>query len=86
LRSIEIDRPALLRDRARGLSLSQLAKPYKISRTSVARALKQSGTVPGNPGDQWETNNMKIAERLAIANGMGRKPCLLDFATSHQGS
>lgn len=49
LRSIEIDRPALLRDRARGLSLSQLAKPYKISRTSVARASKQSGTVPGNP-------------------------------------
>jgi DNA invertase Pin-like site-specific DNA recombinase len=38
---IEIDRPSLLRDRARGLSLAQLAKAYKISRTSVARALKQ---------------------------------------------
>ncbi|MGA7634264.1 MAG: recombinase family protein [Terriglobales bacterium] len=37
---IEIDRRALLCDRARGLSLAQLAKAYKISRTSVARALK----------------------------------------------
>jgi DNA invertase Pin-like site-specific DNA recombinase len=37
---IEIDRAALIRDRARGLSLAQLAKAYKISRTSVARALK----------------------------------------------
>lgn len=41
-RPIEIDRPGLLRDRARGLSLAQLAASYKISRTSVARALKQS--------------------------------------------
>jgi DNA invertase Pin-like site-specific DNA recombinase len=40
---IAIDRPALLRDRTRGLSLAQLAKVYKISRTSVARALKKSG-------------------------------------------
>ena len=39
---IEIDRAGLLRDRARGLSLAQLAKSYNISRTSVARALKQS--------------------------------------------
>jgi DNA invertase Pin-like site-specific DNA recombinase len=41
-RPIEIDRTALLRDRARGLSLAQLAKAYRISRTSVARTLKQS--------------------------------------------
>ncbi len=40
---IEIDRAALLCDRTRGLSLAQLAKSYKVSRTSVARALKQSG-------------------------------------------
>jgi len=44
-RSIEIDRPALLRDRARGLSVAQLAKRYKISRTSVARVLKHSESV-----------------------------------------
>ena len=41
-RPIEIDRNALLQDRARGLSLAQLAKAYRISRTSVARTLKQS--------------------------------------------
>ena len=47
---IEIDRRALLRDRNRGLSLAQLAKAYKISRTSVARALKQSeGVAPELP-------------------------------------
>jgi DNA-binding phage protein len=45
---IEIDRASLLRARARGLSLAQLAKAYKISRTSVARALKQSGEVEPN--------------------------------------
>ena len=44
-RPIEIDRPALLRDRVRGLSLAQLAKAYKISRTSVARTLKQSESI-----------------------------------------
>jgi len=43
---IEIDRMGLLRDRASGMSLSQLAKAYRISRTSVARALKQSEAVP----------------------------------------
>jgi DNA invertase Pin-like site-specific DNA recombinase len=42
---LEIDRPGLLRDRARGMSLSQLAKAHKISRTSVARALKPSESV-----------------------------------------
>jgi hypothetical protein len=34
----------LLRDRDRGLSLAQLAKAYRISRTSVARALKEAGS------------------------------------------
>jgi DNA invertase Pin-like site-specific DNA recombinase len=44
---LEIDRSALLRDRARGQSLGQLAKAYGISRTSVARTLKQSqGVMP----------------------------------------
>ena len=49
-RPIEIDRASMLRDRARGLSLAQLAKAYKLSRTSVARVLKQSeGAVPKIP-------------------------------------
>ena len=41
---LEIDQMGLQRDRARGLSLAQLARAYKISWTSVARALKQSHT------------------------------------------
>jgi DNA invertase Pin-like site-specific DNA recombinase len=36
---LNVDRDALLRDRSRGQSLSQLAKAYGISRASVARAL-----------------------------------------------
>jgi DNA invertase Pin-like site-specific DNA recombinase len=36
---LEVDRAAVLRDRARGLSLSQLANVHGISRTSVARVL-----------------------------------------------
>ena len=43
-RPLVVDREALLRDRARGQSLTQLAKSYRISRASVVRLLK-----PGNP-------------------------------------
>jgi putative DNA-invertase from lambdoid prophage Rac len=51
---IEIDRASLLRDRIRGLSLAQLAKAYKISRTSVARALKQpEGVIAKTPSSSW---------------------------------
>jgi DNA invertase Pin-like site-specific DNA recombinase len=38
---LEIDREAVLRDRARGVSLAELAKTYRLSRTSVARVLQQ---------------------------------------------
>jgi len=37
---LNVDRQALLRDRARGMSLSDLAKAYRISRTSVCRVLR----------------------------------------------
>jgi DNA invertase Pin-like site-specific DNA recombinase len=37
---LEVDRRALLRDRGRGMSLSQLAKAYRISRSSVCRVLR----------------------------------------------
>jgi hypothetical protein len=46
---IEIDGMGLQRDRARGLSLAQLGKAYKISRTSVARALKLSPALYRRP-------------------------------------
>ena len=37
---LDIDRQAILRDRSRGLSLGELAKLHRLSRTSVARILK----------------------------------------------
>jgi DNA invertase Pin-like site-specific DNA recombinase len=39
---LDIDRDAIIRDRQRGLSLSELAKTHRISRTSVGRVLKQA--------------------------------------------
>ncbi len=39
---LQIDRDALVRDRARGCSFGQLAKMHAISRMSVIRALQQS--------------------------------------------
>jgi DNA invertase Pin-like site-specific DNA recombinase len=45
-RPLAIDHQALLRDRQQGLSLAQLAKLHAISRTSVARALKNGGDTP----------------------------------------
>jgi len=50
---IEFDRASSLRDRTRGLSLAQLAKSYKISRTSVARDLKQSEPTVRSHGLPW---------------------------------
>jgi DNA invertase Pin-like site-specific DNA recombinase len=38
---LNVDADAILRDRARGQSLGQLAKAYHISRTSVSRVLQQ---------------------------------------------
>jgi DNA invertase Pin-like site-specific DNA recombinase len=38
---LEVDHRALLRDRARGMSLSELAKAYRISRSSVCRVLRE---------------------------------------------
>ncbi len=37
---LDIDRQAILRDRTRGLSLGELAKLHRVSRTSIARVLK----------------------------------------------
>jgi DNA invertase Pin-like site-specific DNA recombinase len=39
---LEVDREAVLRDRARGLSLTELAKTHRISRASVVRILQLS--------------------------------------------
>jgi DNA invertase Pin-like site-specific DNA recombinase len=42
---LNVDRAALIRDRARGMSLTQLAKAYAISRSSVCRVLRQNRPV-----------------------------------------
>jgi DNA invertase Pin-like site-specific DNA recombinase len=41
-RPLDIDRAAVLRDRARGQSLNQIAKSHLISRATVSRLIKQS--------------------------------------------
>jgi DNA invertase Pin-like site-specific DNA recombinase len=43
-----VDREAVLRDRQRGLSIRQLAKMHRLSRTSVTRCLQQ----PPHAGEQ----------------------------------
>ncbi len=61
---LEVDRAALLRDRARGLSLGQLAKTHRISRTSVARILKQDAAtfaVPTPPSSFDEVTGTTTA-------------------------
>ena len=39
---LELDRPAILKDRARGQSLAQLAKSYRVSRATIHRVLKEA--------------------------------------------
>ncbi len=39
---LEIDREAVLHDRARGHSLTEMAKNHRISRASVVRVIQQS--------------------------------------------
>ncbi len=39
---LELDRPAILKDRARGQSLAQLAKGHRVSRATIHRILKES--------------------------------------------
>ena len=41
-RPLVLDREAICRDRARGLSLGQIAKAHRISRTTAARVLKEA--------------------------------------------
>ena len=39
---LDVDRAAILRDRQRGMSLTEVAKAYRISRASVARIVRLS--------------------------------------------
>jgi DNA invertase Pin-like site-specific DNA recombinase len=53
-RPLDLDHVAIRRDRARGMSLGQLAKAYKISRTTVRRvlALAPKGVPQAEPQTQ----------------------------------
>ena len=42
--ALDLDRAAILRHRAHGGSLSQIAKAFRISRATVARIIKEDGT------------------------------------------
>ena len=47
-RPLEIDRAAIIRDRERGLSLSQLAEAHRISRATASRVLRQQNQLQVN--------------------------------------
>jgi DNA invertase Pin-like site-specific DNA recombinase len=55
---LDVDRHAILQDRARGVSLTELAKSYRISRASVCRIIRESkpvvseGMIPATPQTQ----------------------------------
>ena len=46
--AMDIDRAAVLRDRARGLSLSEVAKLHRISRSMVCKILRQHAAAAGH--------------------------------------
>jgi DNA invertase Pin-like site-specific DNA recombinase len=48
-RPIEVDRDGILRDRERGLSLTQIGAAHRISRALVSRVLKEAGA-PSHKG------------------------------------
>jgi DNA invertase Pin-like site-specific DNA recombinase len=60
---LELDREAILRDRGRGLSLGDLARTYRASRTTIRRVL---GAVPkGGSRSSSQTNENRRPETAA---------------------
>lgn len=49
-RPLDLDRAAILRDRARGLSLTQIAKIHAISRAMVSKVVKEAKENHGHEG------------------------------------
>ena len=47
---LDVDRQAVLRDRNRGLSLTEMAKAHRISRASISRIIKQAAEASGPKG------------------------------------
>jgi len=55
-RPLDLDRAAIQRDRARGMSLAQLATTYRVSRTSIRRALAPVPKGVSQPDPQPQEN------------------------------
>ena len=49
-RRLQVDRPAILRDRQRGLSLSQVAKLHGVSRALICKLLREARDQDGHKG------------------------------------
>jgi DNA invertase Pin-like site-specific DNA recombinase len=49
-RPIDVDRLAILRDRDRGISLTNIAKAHRISRSMVSKILRSARRPPGHEG------------------------------------
>ena len=59
-RPLELDHAAILRDRARGLSLGQLAKLHRASRTTIRRVLAAVPKGSAQPPSQADENRRPI--------------------------
>ena len=49
-RPLDVDRAAVLRDRQRGLSLTEVAKAHRISRAFVSKIVRDARNEPGHKG------------------------------------
>ncbi len=55
-RPLDLDRAAIIRDRARGMSLGQLAKSYQVGRTTIRRILAAVPQGVAQPASQGNEN------------------------------
>jgi hypothetical protein len=49
-RPLDVDRRAILRDRDRRISLTNIAKAHRISRSMVSKVLRDARRAPGHEG------------------------------------
>ena len=60
---LNVDRPAIVRDRLAGLSLTEVAKKHRVSRATVCRSVNESGR-PKKTSEQG-VGNQKMVVRIA---------------------
>jgi DNA invertase Pin-like site-specific DNA recombinase len=64
-RPLDIDRAAVMRDRDRGMSLTEVAKAHRISRAMVSKIVAQSHRLPCN--DPRQSRGLYLCEPLKAA-------------------